>query len=103
MNKAENQTTSTSEIMTADELAAYLKMPVASIYKRSCKGQIPCAKLGSVLRFPKAWIDQWILDNAKGKERVAPSQTRFQEARLRLRSLKTETTETPISEQRERG
>jgi predicted DNA-binding transcriptional regulator AlpA len=96
------------QIMTIEECAAYTKFAVATLYRWSCQGLIPCTKLNGGLRFPRPWIDAWILERAKKKSdkearRHSSFQTRFQSARTRLRSLKTESTEKSQSEKQQRG
>ena len=49
-----------TENMTSKELAEYLKLHKITIYKLAAKGEIPGIKIGSVWRFNKRIIDQWI-------------------------------------------
>ena len=49
-----------SEVMTVDELAAYLKIPKSTLYKLVREGQIPSQKVGRHLRFRKETIDRWL-------------------------------------------
>jgi excisionase family DNA binding protein len=37
--------------ITAEELAGFLKMPLASIWRLSRSGQIPCYRPGRLMRF----------------------------------------------------
>lgn len=53
------------EIMTVKDLAAYLKMTTATIYKLARKGEIPAAKVASEWRFQKELIDKWLKDQVK--------------------------------------
>lgn len=55
-----------SDVMTVDELAAYLKIPKSTLYKLVREGQIPSQKVGRHWRFRKATIDRW-LDEGKGR------------------------------------
>lgn len=48
------------EVMTVDELAAYLKIPKSTLYKLVREGQIPSQKVGRHLRFRKETIDRWL-------------------------------------------
>ncbi len=52
-----------SEIMTVEEVAAYLKMKPQTIYTWAQKGKIPAAKLGKEWRFRQDIIDAWFLDH----------------------------------------
>jgi len=49
-----------SEIMTAQELSAYLKITTTTIYKLAQQGDMPCFKIGSEWRFKKELIDRWL-------------------------------------------
>lgn len=48
------------QMMTVEELAAYLKMKTVTIYKHAQDGRIPAFKVGSKWRFKKDTIDKWI-------------------------------------------
>ncbi len=47
------------EIMTIEEVAAYLKMKPQTIYTWAQKGKIPAAKIGKEWRFRKDIINEW--------------------------------------------
>jgi excisionase family DNA binding protein len=49
-----------AEIMTAKELAAYLRLHEITIYKYASEGLIPATRIGRVWRFDKDAIDRWI-------------------------------------------
>ena len=69
------------EIMTIKELAAYLDLTEATLYKKVSNHEIPYAKLGNLLRFPKWAIDQWVSENT-----VEPPDALFDEfAKLQSR------------------
>ena len=69
------------EIMTIKELASYLDLTEGTIYKKVSNHEIPYAKLGNLLRFPKWAIDQWVSENT-----VNPPDALFDEfARLQSR------------------
>jgi len=48
------------EIMTAKQLADYLRVNELTIYKRVRLGEIPVVKIGRALRFKKDIIDRWL-------------------------------------------
>ena len=48
------------EIMTLEEVAAYLKLKPQTVYKWAQEEQIPAAKLGKEWRFRKSLLDEWI-------------------------------------------
>ena len=52
-----------AQIMTTKEIAKYLKLHAITICKLSKEGKIPAIQIGSVWRFDKEIIDEWI---AKG-------------------------------------
>lgn len=53
-------TPATPEVMTIDDLAAYLQFSTITLYKKVQAREIPFARLGNQLRFSKATIDQWL-------------------------------------------
>ncbi len=70
-----------AEIMTIKELALYLDLTEATLYKKVSNNEIPYAKLGNLLRFPKWAIDRWISENT-----VTPPDALFDEfAKLQSR------------------
>ena len=56
-----------SEVMTIDELAAYLKIPKSTLYKLVRERQIPSQKVGRHWRCRKETIDRW-LDQREGEQ-----------------------------------
>lgn len=48
------------EILTIDEVAAYLKASRRTVYRLAAGGQIPAFKLGGTWRFRRGELDQWI-------------------------------------------
>ncbi len=48
-----------TEIMTLEEVAAYLKLTPQTIYTWAQEKKIPAAKLGKEWRFKKSIIDAW--------------------------------------------
>lgn len=55
-----------SEILTIDELAAYLKISKSTLYKLVREGKIPSQKVGRHWRFKKTAIDRWLEDREPG-------------------------------------
>ena len=49
-----------SEVLTIDELAVYLKIPKSTLYKLVREGAVPCQKVGKHWRFHKEAIDEWL-------------------------------------------
>jgi PTS system nitrogen regulatory IIA component len=56
-----------SDIMTLEEVAAYLKLKPQTIYTWAQQKKIPAAKLGKEWRFKKSIIDEWIIQHIDGK------------------------------------
>jgi excisionase family DNA binding protein len=53
-----------NEIMTVHEVAEYLRLAEATIYKLAQSGEIPAAKVGGTWRFKKDMIDEWFRERA---------------------------------------
>lgn len=49
--------------MTIEELSNYLKLAVATLYKKVQAHEIPFTKVGNLLRFTKVSIDRWLARN----------------------------------------
>jgi len=58
-----------NKFMTADEVAEYLRLTPAKIYRLSQKGMIPAYKFGREWRFKGERIDQWIEERETGKKK----------------------------------
>ncbi len=48
------------EILTLDEVAAYLKAGKRTVYRLAASGKLPAFKLGGTWRFRRADLDKWI-------------------------------------------
>ncbi len=48
------------EILTIDEVAAYLKAGKRTVYRLAASGRIPAFRLGGAWRFRRGELDQWI-------------------------------------------
>lgn len=53
------------QVMTVDDLAAYLRIPRSSVYKLAQRGQVPCQKVGRHWRFSRRAVERW-LDGRRG-------------------------------------
>jgi excisionase family DNA binding protein len=49
----------TSDFLTAEEVAGYLKVDIMTIYRLAKDGRIPASKIGHQWRFHKQEIDEW--------------------------------------------
>ena len=52
-----------NDIMTLEEVAAYLRLKPQTIYSWAQDKKIPAAKLGKEWRFKKSIIDEWFLEH----------------------------------------
>jgi excisionase family DNA binding protein len=48
------------DVLTIEELSAYLKIPRSTLYKLVREGKIPSQKIGRHWRFRKETIDRWL-------------------------------------------
>jgi len=55
------------DVLTIEELSAYLKIPRSTLYKLVREGKIPSQKVGRHWRFRKETIDRW-LDRTRAEE-----------------------------------
>lgn len=55
------------EILTLEEVAAYLRLKPQTIYTWAQERKIPGAKLGNQWRFKKSIIDEWYLQHLDEK------------------------------------
>jgi excisionase family DNA binding protein len=55
------------DVLTIDELSAYLKIPKSTLYKLVREGKVPSQKVGRHWRFRKETIDRW-LDETRTEE-----------------------------------
>lgn len=49
-----------NDILTVEEVAAYLRLQPQTIYKWAHEKRIPAAKLGKEWRFRKSILDRWL-------------------------------------------
>ena len=60
------------DILTLDEVAAYLKAGKRTIYRLAASAEIPAFKLGGTWRFSRSDIESWIKEQSAGyPERAA--------------------------------
>lgn len=48
------------DVMTFEEVMAYLRIPRSSLYKLAQEGKIPSQKVGRHWRFRREAIDRWL-------------------------------------------
>ena len=47
------------DIMTANEVSEWLRVPKSTLYKLCSEGRIPCAKIGKHWRFKRKAVETW--------------------------------------------
>lgn len=66
------------EIMTIEEVAAYIRVSERTVYDWAQKGELPGGKLGTTWRFKRDDIEKWVngrLSQSQGKTSAATSAT----------------------------
>jgi excisionase family DNA binding protein len=53
------------EIMTIEEVASYLRIPVSTVYRLAQQGRIPASKVGRQWRFRRQAIERWLEANSQ--------------------------------------
>lgn len=48
------------EILTLEEVAAYLRVSERTVYDWANKGEIPCGKIGTTWRFKRSELEKWV-------------------------------------------
>jgi excisionase family DNA binding protein len=51
-----------AQIMKIKDVAKYLRLSTATVYKHAVKGKIPATKVGHMWMFSKEAIDKWLLE-----------------------------------------
>lgn len=57
-----------SEILTLDEVAAYLKAGKRTVYRLAAEGKLPGFKLGGTWRFRRSDLERWIVSKLSDKD-----------------------------------
>ena len=63
------------DVMTIDELAAYLKLSKSSLYQFARAGKVPGVKIGQQWRFQKIAIDEWMRTGTMPPQPAAPGRS----------------------------
>lgn len=53
------------EILTAEEVARYLNLSVATVYRLAKEGEIPAKRIGQSWRFRSDLLDDWLNERNK--------------------------------------
>ncbi len=68
IGKGETMADPEGEILTLDEVAAYLKAGKRTVYRLAAEGKLPAFKLGGTWRFRRSDLDEWIAANLTNKD-----------------------------------
>ena len=60
-------------MMKVNDVAQYLRLSEAKIYRMANSGQLPALRLGKTWRFNKEILDDWIRRETKGGGMITPS------------------------------
>ncbi len=52
------------EVMTIEEAAKYLRIPLSSLYRLAQDGKVPCQKIGRHWRFHRQTLIQWMANES---------------------------------------
>ena len=47
------------DVLNADEVSMWLRIPKSTLYKLCSEGQIPCTKIGKHWRFERGMVKNW--------------------------------------------
>jgi excisionase family DNA binding protein len=77
MNTQDQESGTERDIMNVHEVAGYLRLSEAKIYKLARTGCIPAIRLGKTWRFRRSTIDEWICKESG--ENLKLTEERFSE------------------------
>ncbi|MBN1314592.1 MAG: helix-turn-helix domain-containing protein [Anaerolineales bacterium] len=60
------------QILTVEELASYLRLSTATIYRMAQTGEMPAKRVGRSWRFSQTLIDEWLRMHDNGKNDRSP-------------------------------
>ena len=60
--------TKDTEMMNVREVADYLRLSEAKVYRMANTGRIPALRMGKTWRFKKEFLDDWIRRETRGGE-----------------------------------
>lgn len=62
-------------MMKVSDVAKYLRLSEAKVYRMANNGQLPAIRFGKTWRFNKTIIDEWIRRETKGGDKINPIET----------------------------
>ena len=60
------------QILTVEEVAAYLRLSTATIYRMALAGEMPAKRIGRSWRFSQTLIDEWLRAQDNGRDGREP-------------------------------
>lgn len=66
------------DILTIEEVAKYLRVSERTVYDWAQKGEIPSGKIGTVWRFKKSEIENWVNERLSGGSKPSSQGNRIQ-------------------------
>ncbi|MBN1317209.1 MAG: helix-turn-helix domain-containing protein [Anaerolineales bacterium] len=60
------------QILTVEELASYLRLSTATIYRMAQTGEMPAKRVGRSWRFSQTLIDEWLRMHDNGENGRSP-------------------------------
>ena len=57
------------DVLTANEVAQYLRLSAATVYRLAQAGAIPSVRIGRVWRFQRKLLDEWLNEQMRGNLR----------------------------------
>jgi len=60
------------DVMTVQDVAQYLRLSKAKVYRMAQANEIPAIKIGSAWRFKKELIDEWMRHETERRTAVEP-------------------------------
>jgi excisionase family DNA binding protein len=66
--KGETMSEPEGEVLTLDEVAAYLKAGKRTVYRLAAEGKLPGFKFGGTWRFRRSDLDEWIAAKLNSKD-----------------------------------
>ena len=70
---AEHPNQAAEKLWTVRDVAAFLQVSTSYVYKAAERGEVPCRRVGALLRFVPAEVRAWALGEPASGARLAPS------------------------------
>lgn len=67
MQHEEHKGITDSAIMTVKDVAEYLRMSEAKVYKLVKEGVLPVVRIGKTWRFRKDLLDNWLIESSRNE------------------------------------